>query len=64
MNREKRAARAKARRKSMAIVKRGVKHTCSQWSLHGIRREDGLTPGEVQSVRKTARCDAPDGSAT
>lgn len=59
MNRDKRAARAKARRKSMAIVKRGVKHTCSQWSLHGIRRADGLTPGEVQSVRKTTRFEDP-----
>jgi len=39
----------------MALVKRGVPHTCSKWSLHGKDwqgKSDGLTPGEVQSLKK------------
>lgn len=55
MNLEKRQARSKRRRKSMALVKRGVPHTCSKWSINGKWDGQGLTPGEVQSVRKKAR---------
>lgn len=57
MDTAKRAARAKRRRKSMALVKRGVPHTCSKWSINGTWKGGGLTPGEVQSIRKTARRD-------
>jgi len=53
----KRQARAKRRRKSMALVKKGVPHACSKWSIHGTWKGGGLTPGEVQSVRKLARRD-------
>lgn len=58
MNLKKRQARAKRRRRSMALVKRGVPHRCSKWSVHGgdyLGKGDGLTPGEVQSARKMAR---------
>lgn len=58
MNPAKRQARAKRRRKSMALVKKGVPHMCSKWSLHGkewLGKSDGLTPGEVQSAQKKAR---------
>jgi hypothetical protein len=55
MNLQKRQARAKRRRKSMALEKKGVPHICSKWSIHGTTwqgKEDGLTPGEVMSIRK------------
>lgn len=58
MNLAKRLDRARRRRKSMVLVKKGVPHACSKWSLHGkdwLGKSDGLTPGEVQSVRKKAR---------
>lgn len=55
MNQQKRADRARRRCKSMALVKKGVPHTCSKWSLHGKWDGQGLTPGEVMSVRKKAR---------
>lgn len=58
MNAVNRQARAKRRRKSMALVKKGVPHLCSKWSLHGKWNGQGLTPGEVQGIRKTARFDA------
>jgi hypothetical protein len=57
MNQTKRQARAKARRKSMALVKRGVPHICSKWSLHGrdwLGKSDGLTPGQVMGIRDRA----------
>ena len=55
MSPAKRRARAKRRRKSMALVKRGVPHTCSKWSLHGKWNGGGFTPGEWLSARKLAR---------
>jgi hypothetical protein len=55
MNLQNRQARAKASRKSMALVKKGVPHICSKWSINGRWNGQGLTPGEVMSVRKTAR---------
>jgi hypothetical protein len=39
----------------MALVKRGVPHTCSKWSLHGKWNGGGFTPGEWLSARKLAR---------
>lgn len=57
MNLQNRQARAKRRRKSMALVKKGVPHTVSKWSVHSKWDGQGLTPGEVQSIRKTARLD-------
>lgn len=39
----------------MALVKNSVPHICSKWTLHGKWKGDGLTPGEVMSVRKTVR---------
>lgn len=55
MNLRKRQARAKRRAKSMRLVKRGVPHTCSKWSIHGtdwIGKSDGMQPREVQSIKK------------
>ena len=55
MNLAKRQARAKRRRKSMALVKKGVPHACSKWSIHGkawMGKNDGLQPREVASIRK------------
>jgi hypothetical protein len=57
MNRVKRQARAKARAKSMRIRRRGVVHQASKWGYMSDWKGDGLTPGEVQSARKTARRD-------
>jgi hypothetical protein len=39
----------------MRLVKRGVPHTCSKWSIHGtdwIGKSDGMQPREVQSIKK------------
>ena len=56
MNPEKRRARAKRRAKSMRLIKKGVPHTPSKWGVNvGQWDGQGLTPGEVQSVRKKAR---------
>jgi hypothetical protein len=55
MNQLKRAARAKRRAKSMSLVKKGVPHTCSKWSLNCSWKGDGFTLGEWQAARKKAR---------
>lgn len=58
MNEVKRSARAKRRAKTMRLIRwQHVQATCSKWSLNGTWNGHGLTPGEVQSVRKTARRD-------
>lgn len=69
MQLKKRQARARARAKSLRI-RRGFKGrastegdalTPSKWGYDPFwrhRRHDGLTPGEVQSIRKLARRDA------
>jgi hypothetical protein len=64
MNLKKRQARAKRRRKSMALVKKGVPHTCSKFSLHGQWDGQGFTVSEWQSARKLARwpTDEPEGA--
>jgi hypothetical protein len=39
----------------MRLAKKGVPHRCSKWSIHGgwyEGRQHGLTPSEVQSIRK------------
>ena len=55
MNLRKRQARAKARAKSMRIRRRGVEHFASKWGYMSNWSGGGLTPGEVQSIRKKAR---------
>jgi hypothetical protein len=57
MNLHKRQARAKARAKTMRLRRTGVPCTASKWGWMGAWRGGGLTPGEVQSVRKGARRD-------
>lgn len=57
MNLQKRQARAKARAKTMRLRRTGVPCTASKWGWMGTWRGGGLTPGEVQSIRKTARRD-------
>ena len=56
MNLRNRQARAKARRKSMALVKKGVPHTPSKWhALSAWKHSQHLTPGQWQSNRRLAR---------
>lgn len=56
---QKRQARAKRRAKTMRLRRQGVPCTASKWGCDPLRerRKGDLTPGEVQSVRKTARRD-------
>jgi hypothetical protein len=56
MNLQKRQARAKARAKTMRLRRTGVPCTASKWGWMGTWG-GGLTPGDVQSIRKTARRD-------
>lgn len=52
----KRQARARRRAKSMRLVKKGVPHTCSKFSLHGVWKAPyGLTVRDWQSAKKKAR---------
>lgn len=41
----------------MALVKKGVPHTCSKWSIHSVWKSYGFTPGQVMSIKRTARRD-------
>ena len=57
MNLSKRQSRAKARAKTMRLRRTGVPCTASKWGWMGTWRGGGLTPGEVQSIRKKLRRD-------
>lgn len=57
MTNQKRRVRAKARAKTMRLRRQGVPCTASKWGWMGTWRGGGLTPGEVQSIRKKARRD-------
>jgi hypothetical protein len=56
MNLEKRQARARRRAKTLRIVRQfNIPFYRSKWTLWTDWKGGGLTPGEVQSVRKQAR---------
>ena len=57
MNQANRQARAKARAKTMRLRRMGVPCKASKWGYDALRerREGEMTPGQVQSMRKTSR---------
>jgi hypothetical protein len=56
MNAIKRKRRAARRAKTMRLIRnRGIPATPSKYGYQSPWRGDGLTPGEVMSVRKKAR---------